>query len=709
MRIKNKTDPNQQMEISSISNKGSAGTISIQCAAKVTKNGEGLTVIKFQGYSGGPVDLSDYGFDAPVVYDIQSLSTTQKIPILLDHREPIGHTTSVRKVDNNTAVRGKGVLSIPNNNSEVVEKSLENGFPWQASMGLSIRNFDDFQYVSKGEVIVNGRSLKAPMYIVKNASLKEMSITVFGRDSDTSFTLSEEEIMKIKNAKTGQTVVDDNKNTQGETLKETPKETKNSNTTSQESRKDPETTIQVENKADDSVNNTVQTLPPVNTGGLDSNTRRAMRLLNKYPGQWELIEKGIDNGWDDEAIENSIRLEIMNSNLPKPPKPFQKVENGVLKEQCRMLLSMGTSPEFLEKRFGDKIVGEVYNSRPFSLVELLVQVANSTGGSFTGHSDVESMCRHIKNAGFSTFDLPDFFEKVSETIKDERWEINPPFAPRYCKEGSNRNFNTTERLRITGGDMWNQVQHDGKLELFAAGNEVRYTTDLETYGTVITFTRKDLVNDDLGAIQDLIDMMIEGSKIIPDYQLGKLMIQQAPAAGTFWVDDDNSYDNTPLTRANLSTLYNAIRQYQEQKERFQWNTMLNVRWTLITSPSLEEAAWEILNQSQIVQETGAASGTKTGSKNFWFGKMDQAVFEQMENTSAFGTSSKFVGAQTWILWPSTTRFAPYEITYLQGRRRPTIEPVDLPSSVLGFGLRGYWDVKINERERTAVIRATGTP
>ena len=83
--------------------------------------------------------------------------------------------------------------------------------------------------------------------------------------------------------------------------------------------------------------------------------------------------------------------------------------------------------------------------------------------------------------------------------------------------------------------------------------------------------------------------------------------------------------------------------------------------------------------------------------------MDIKTFAQMGNTSAFG-SSNFVGTGTWLLWPSSVRFAPYEITYLRGQKTPVVESVDLPETMLGFGVRGYWDVKVNERERTAVVR-----
>jgi polyribonucleotide nucleotidyltransferase len=108
----------------------------------------------------------------------------------------------------------------------------------------------------------------------------------------------------------------------------------------------------------------------------------------------------------------------------------------------------------------------------------------------------------------------------------------------------------------------------------------------------------------------------------------------------------------------------------------------------------------------IVKETGAASPSKTGEANYWFGRLDQITFPQMSNSSLLG-SGTFVSENTWLLWPKSQRFSPYSITYLRGQRRPTIEAVDLPANMLGVGTRGYWDIEINEREREAVLRANG--
>lgn len=682
-----------------VNNEEPQSAVHIRCAAKGTVE-NGVAKLSFQGYSGDSVDLSDYGFDYPVVYDIKSMVTKQKQPIMYNHNEAVGHTTNVRKVDNNSAVRGKGLASLPGPSTDRIVKGLQNGFPFEASLGLKglIKNID---FISQGKVTVNNREFTAPVYVWYNTEQKETTITEFGRDSNTSFeVLNEEKRMKIKNAKPKQTPPVTPKIDNSDTETTPPENTPEVEATGTETETETET-----EETETETNNSVPRTPHV-SNGFDPNIIRAMTLANKYPDHQNDVIAGLQNGWDDQRIEDSIQLKVMNAMLPRPPKGKTQNPSDVLSVNnelfARTCLAFGASPEKLAKKLDNKIVDQAHDKTPISITEVLLNVANAQGGRFTGHSDVEEMCKFIRNTGYSTFDLPDFFKKVGETLKEERWELNAPFAPQVCKEGSNKDFRKTERKRITGGEMWKEVAKGGKLDLFSTGGQKKYETELQTYGTLFTMTREEVINDDQGALNDMMDAMVEGAMVIPDYQLGRLMLTQAAAADTFWVNNDNSFTGSALTRANLSTRYKAIRKYTETKnDGIDWTVMMNERWTLIVAPDLEEEAWDIVKQDRIVNDTTA--NTKTGDKNYWFGRLDIKVFGQMGNTSAFGTGN-FATQGTWILWPSSLRFAPYEITYLRGRKSPIIESVPLEASLLGFGTRGYWDVKVNERERTAIMR-----
>ncbi len=102
----------------------------IPCATKIENAESEVPQVSFQGYSGQPVDLSDYGFDAPVVYELSSMTiASQNIPILYNHREEIGHAERVIKANSGSSLKGKGLLSVPNARSMEVRQALKNKFP----------------------------------------------------------------------------------------------------------------------------------------------------------------------------------------------------------------------------------------------------------------------------------------------------------------------------------------------------------------------------------------------------------------------------------------------------------------------------------------------------------------------------------------------------------------------------------------------------
>ena len=659
----------------------------IKCAAKGTTQENGPAKLSFVGYSGDSVNLSDYGFDAPVVYNIKTMKTKQKIPVLYDHYLAVGHTTKVNKADSETSVTGRGLLSLPNDKSKEIEQGIKNGFPFEASMGLKVNNWEkDISFIADGSIVVNGRTFNAPVYVVERSSLIEMTVTPFGRDGNTSFELlNEERRMTIKNSvPPANPPVPTPEPTP--TPAPAPAPIKNA---------DPAPTPAP-------VPTPAPTPAPVLDDGV-KNQIRALKLLNTYKSdneELEIVEKGLEQGWDDEKISNSIELHRLQKQLPKIPKgdvKNQKNPSDIL--LGRLAKSNNVSIERIEKKFGKEVADVVDNSAHIGPFELAVTIANANGGDFTGFSDPDIVARYIKNMGFSTFSMPNLLEKAANLQMEERWEINPPWAVRNLKEGSNNDFRTTEKIKPSAGEIWEKVESDGKITMTHAGDEKRYLSNLKTRAQLMTIDRVTMINDSYGVISELMDAMVEGAMMVPDYLFGQKALVQASASNTFWVNSTNSFTSMAFTRANLTTRWNDIRQYNE-KRGILWNTIINGGFKLVIPPDLEEAAFEIIGQQFIVNDTTA--NTKTGQKNFWYNKFEISVFPQFANT-ALGTAN-FNVANGWMLIPKEARFSPYEITYLRGRKRPTIESIEMPGEFLGFGTRGYWDVEVNERENTAVVR-----
>jgi hypothetical protein len=673
--------------------KNSSDVLEIQLSSptSATKTESGLTKLSFEGYSGAPVDLSDYGLQHPMMYDLAGIKFKNKIPILAEHYHPIGHTTNITKTEN--SLSGEGLASYPGEARDQIIEALNNDFPFEASMGLRANRSSITLLAEKEKKTINGRTVEGPMYIANSSVLREMTITLMGRDSNTEFTTRNSEVVSLLNSMD-------------------PQDTNNSAAPATT----PVAPATIPAPAPVAPINNAAPVAPVAPPSAPSNKDlfKLAKLSMAYPAHADKIEKMYDEGKSATEIENSIKLDLYENSLPKMPD----IKNGAKKAEqeitIRFALASGVSPETLDKAgYDKKLIENADSDYKWSFVESLVNIANASGGRYTGFSDVETMCKFIKNncnnslqfnntGGFSTFDMPNLFQRVTDFMLEERWALQPPFALTACEEDSNKDFRKKQQVRPGGGELWEEISNEGKLPHAQFGEESRYESDLKTIGQVVSFDRKTIINDDMGVISRLLEAMVEGAIFNPDVQLGQLMLNQAAAAGTFWVDTDNSRTGLALNRANLSTAYLAVQDYIETRGTKSINQMQTDRWTLITGPALEEAAWDILKQDRIVNDT--TSNTKTGDKNFWFGKMDYAKFLQMSNTNLLG-SGTFVHSTSWVLWPSSKKASPYTINFLRGKKRPTIEAIDLPGDMLGMGVRGYWDVKINERERLFILRA----
>ena len=144
---------------------------------KLSKDSTGPTKLSFIGYTGIAVDLSDYGFDAPVAYNLDGLTwNSETKPIKYEHYKSVGHTTKLSKDDGKLS--GEGILSLKNERSDEISSGIENGFPYQGSMGVYVPNTPcNITYIEKGSRVMNGRTFTAPHYFIEQSELDEMTVT----------------------------------------------------------------------------------------------------------------------------------------------------------------------------------------------------------------------------------------------------------------------------------------------------------------------------------------------------------------------------------------------------------------------------------------------------------------------------------------------------------------------------------------------------
>ena len=133
-------------------------------------------------YTGGA--MQPMGFTDSVIVDISGIEIPGQFPVHRDHdtSKVVGHATA-RRQQGKLVVQG--IASASNEHAREVVDSAKNGFPWQASIGASIKSSPEV--VLAGESTeVNGRRVRGPVRVFRKTRLDEVSFVSIGADRNTT-------------------------------------------------------------------------------------------------------------------------------------------------------------------------------------------------------------------------------------------------------------------------------------------------------------------------------------------------------------------------------------------------------------------------------------------------------------------------------------------------------------------------------------------
>ncbi len=132
-------------------------------------------------YSGEVIHGHYYWGD--LVFDLDTMQIKTPLGALIDHDtgKRAGVVRSFTK-DNQGGLQVAGDL-LSNKNGQEVAQDSDEGYPWQMSVYIVPGSIEE---VERGEVVVNGKTLKAPITIFRNGVIREVSFCALGADDNTS-------------------------------------------------------------------------------------------------------------------------------------------------------------------------------------------------------------------------------------------------------------------------------------------------------------------------------------------------------------------------------------------------------------------------------------------------------------------------------------------------------------------------------------------
>lgn len=627
----------------------------IEVEAAADGSASGLPRFQMVAYTGGPMRVA--GWKYPVILDLAGLSIpSQSRPIRFGH-DPlsgVGHTDGIRVEQGQ--LMAAGVVSRDTAAAREVVTSSKNGFPWQASVGASV---EEFEFVkSDQQITVNGRQHSGPLNVVRKSTLGEISFVDLGADGATSASVA------ARNNETAQHQLD-----AGQLM--------------------PGTTPTDSDSTD--VNDTIQAMREQAAAEAD----RIAAVRSICAGRFSEIEsQAIREGWTEQQTE----LEVLRAQRPAAPAIHcrqPEVTASVLEAAC---VQAGKAPR-LEEEYDEQTLDEAHRLFKGSIIfqELFLEAAWANGYTGRTFRDRKTVMRFAFGEGVSaaatTIDIGGILSNVANKFLLEGFFSVERTWRNICAVRNVSDFKTVTSYRLIGKDEYEPVAPGGEIKHGTLGEE-KYENKADTYGLMVSIDRRDIINDDLGAITRVPRKLGRGSGLKINDVFWKTFMDNS----TFFKTGNKNYVSGADTVLSIDGLTKADVAFNDQVDSD--GKPIGIMPAILLVPTALAAIGTQLYKSLELRDTTA--NTKFPVANPYVGRFRSEVSRYLGNAQFPGNSSK-----AWYLLADPADLPVIEVAFLNGQESPTIETTDADFNQLGIQMRGYHDFGCAMQDPRGGVKSKG--
>ena len=573
--------------------------------------------------------------DTSVVLDMDNLTMsthTETDPILYNHnwQEPIGHATAIAMESGRLIIDAD--ISCVSEKAKEIQASLQNGFPWQASLGFSILGGTD---VMEGDShLVNGRQ-ESNCIIANNIDVWECSVVLFGADSKTQTMISAKQ--KTDSVQGGEVKMEDNKII--------------------EAQADPIAEMrEAQAKEQERID--------------------ALRLIaNKYNAG--NVADAIRNGTTAERFE----LEVLREAHANPA-PAIHVEasretplgKDVLSISALRMAGLPTdkfSEQALEAT--DKLGTQDFRA----IVEAATGYNPTTAQRANG---IEWL------AGASTYNLDVLLVQTSNDVLEQSWQVTDDTWKSIFKQTSVPDFKTYKRYEMYSDYKFKKIARGGEMPHGRYDDSNYSTIAAETYGRQEEITWQDIVDGQaLGVWSDILTRFAYGaSQAVNEAAWAGFLNQKKrgdQGHNFFDVNNGNLGQNLPLTFDNLAQ---AATNFVMRKK----DDPMNPDDLLGLTPAILLVPYSLKFKADLITHAVLqGDSTRFQDYNPHAGQYNVIATPMLENASFGGRYS----SEDWYLLTNPSVLSVGELVFLNGQQTPTIRQADLNIGKLGVGFDAHID------------------
>lgn len=429
--------------------------------------------------------------------------------------------------------------------------------------------------------------------------------------------------------------------------------------------------------------------------------------LTRQPDRLNVFEKigrlAIDGKWDVQKTE----LELMRAGRLDAPAAFARGEPDITNKVVEAAVCAAGGLDGLEDQYDARTLEAAHKHfrNGLGLGDLVMQFARR--GGYSGLSikgDLHGAMRAAFNPdiraagswGPSTGGgLSGVLSNVANKFLRSGFDAVETTWRAISSIRSVADFKAITTYSLTGGLTYDKVPPGGEIKHGQLGAET-YTNQADTYGKMIGIDRRDLINDDLGALTQVSRRLGRGGAMKINDVFWTVFLNNS----SFFTAGRNNVSTGAGSALSLAGLDAANAKFltQTDPDGYPLGVMPKI---LLAPPALWSTASTLMSSTSLV--SGATTTPGTPSNNIWAGMFRVLSSAYMQNSSYTGNSSA-----AWYLLADPADMSTIEVAFLNGQESPTVETADADFGMLGIALRGYHDFGVAFQEYRAGVRSAGS-
>ena len=675
--------------------------------ASIASAENSIPTFAIQAYSGAALRMPQYPH--PIVIDLAGLRTTEKSrPALLDHdtRNRVGHTTEIRNLGDKLEI--DGVVSASGEVAREVVESARNGFPWQASVGVQVVRKPELIAAGK-KVTVNNREFVGPVFVARDTVLREISFTALGVDDDTSSKVAASEQPRGVRMNPDFVAWLEASGFSADDLSDAQTAALQASFAAIEAAKKPKKQAEEAPAEGEELNAADQVAAEIaDSIQLAADIREICASYDNptFKDGDEVVDlaaHALRNKWSRdkvtlEAMRGKLSAKVPAAHVSDGASPADRAE---VLEAAILSTHFVDDSAWLETQYKESTLEAAHSAtmrsvagRPLSA--LMHECIRAAGRYAHPALRGDQLAREYlaASSAMSTISLPGILGNVAHKASMKSFLAVPQVWKEFAGVTPVSDFKTYTTYRLTGNGIFEEVGKDGEIK-HGTLSETSYTNRLATYGRMYAFTRQDVINDDLGLLDQIRKILGRQAAL----SLNKAVFTKWMAtADSFWhANNGNLVTASPLDFLNLGAVSAVFEKMTDEN-----GDPIVMTGAKLLVPSELRLTAERLYQSETLNETTTAN-KPMATKNIFAGKFPVVSSPYLSNSAITGYS-----ATTWYMVADPSDMAALQVAFLDGKQTPTIESEPAPLEVLGVRFRGYMDFGAARWEKRAAIQVAAS-